>query len=114
MLALSGRMSLVPRGLQNSMGPVGIRHNGDKMMIIIRPRLNSKSMLDKGTMRLNAKNSGRCVKTVVSEHPHLLCAPTKIEIEIDRKAAPVKRLANAGLPTIENVIYLDSSKDSRG
>lgn len=69
-------------------------------------------MLDKAKMRLTAKNSGRCVKTIVSEHPRLLCAQTRIGIKIDRKAAPVNRLANAGFPTIQVVIYSDSSKDS--
>ena len=70
-------------------------------------------MLANSKMRLNAKKSGRCVKKVVSkEHPHLLCAPTKVKNEMDKKAAPVNRLANAGLPTIQVVVYSESSKDS--
>lgn len=66
-------------------------------------------MRDKSKIRLNADKSGGCVKKVVSKNIHVY-SPPLAKFEIDKKAAPVGRLANAGLPTIQDYSS-DSSKD---
>ena len=94
----------MPRGLQSSMWPVRIRHAGDKTMSITESKLNLEVNTGQEHDVVEYKKERKVRQEgSVTEHPRLLCTPTKIEIEIKKKAAPIE-----GCPTPDSQRFSSS------